>query len=294
MKRIENLDFNNPVEMSSTELVPGDLVEIPEYCFMPCDVVLLSGTAVMNESMLTGESVPAIKNPIPHTQDIYNFEKDQKYTLYSGTKVIQTRRIGDQRVFGVVIKTGFMTTKGGLIRDILYPKPNRFSFYKDSLLYLLVFFFMAIIGYCSAIEALKEDDYEADDFVLNFLDLITITVPPILATTMTVGTGFSIMRLKNQKIYCISPPRVNVSGRVNIMVLDKTGTLTEDGLQVLGFRACTIKEDRGGHKEHNFTKFHDSSDFLKLEHKQWTDKTEYQKIQSKLETKYLETLALCH
>ena len=142
-----------------------------------------------------------------------------------------------------MIKTGFMTTKGGLIRDILYPRPNRFSFYNDSLLYILVFFIMAIIGYCSAIKALEEDEYEPADFVLNFLDLITVTVPPILATVMTVGTGFSMMRLKRLKIYCISPPRVNVSGRVNIMVLDKTGTLTEDGLQVLGFRSCTKRDE---------------------------------------------------
>jgi cation-transporting ATPase 13A3/4/5 len=60
---------------------------------------------------------------------------------------------------------------------------------------------------------------------------------------MTVGTGFSMMRLKRLKIYCISPPRVNVSGRVSIMVLDKTGTLTEDGLQVLGFRSCHISTE---------------------------------------------------
>lgn len=68
--------------------MPGDVIEVPQYKLMPCDLILLSGTAVMNESMLTGESVPAIKNPTPHTSDYYNFEKDSKYTLYSGTKVI--------------------------------------------------------------------------------------------------------------------------------------------------------------------------------------------------------------
>jgi P-type E1-E2 ATPase len=47
---------------------------------------------------------------------------------------------------------------------------------------------------------------------------------------MTAGTAFAISRLKRRKIFCISPPRVNVSGRVNLMVFDKTGTLTEDGL----------------------------------------------------------------
>ena len=53
---------------------------------------------------------------------------------------------------------------------------------------------------------------------------------------MTAGTAFALSRLKRRKIYCISPPRVNVAGRVNLMVFDKTGTLTEDGLQVFGFR----------------------------------------------------------
>ena len=47
---------------------------------------------------------------------------------------------------------------------------------------------------------------------------------------MTAGTVFALSRLKQKKIYCISPPRVNVAGRVNLMVFDKTGTLTEDGL----------------------------------------------------------------
>jgi cation-transporting ATPase 13A2 len=47
---------------------------------------------------------------------------------------------------------------------------------------------------------------------------------------MTIGTIFAIARLKKKQIYCISPQRVNVSGRVSLMVFDKTGTLTEDSL----------------------------------------------------------------
>ena len=69
------------------------------------------------------------------------------------------------------------------------------------------------------------------------LNLITITVPPVLPSAMTVGTIYSISRLNKNQIYCISPPRVNVAGRVNLMVFDKTGTLTEDGLEVHGYRS---------------------------------------------------------
>lgn len=47
--------------VSSEELVPGDVIEIPNSFSLPCDVTLLSGQCVVNESMLTGESVPVIK-----------------------------------------------------------------------------------------------------------------------------------------------------------------------------------------------------------------------------------------
>jgi cation-transporting ATPase 13A3/4/5 len=56
---------------------------------MPCDLVLLTGSCIVNESMLTGESIPVIKNALPFGQsDIYHPDEDPKYTLYGGTKVI--------------------------------------------------------------------------------------------------------------------------------------------------------------------------------------------------------------
>ena len=55
---------------------------------MPCDIILLSGQCIMNEAMLTGESIPVIKQALPHTNDIYDIKGDTKYTLYGGTKVI--------------------------------------------------------------------------------------------------------------------------------------------------------------------------------------------------------------
>ena len=85
-------------EVSSSDLVPGDIIVVPENNLMPCDVVLLSGSAIVNEAMLTGESVPVIKNSLQRTHDIYDpnqYDTAKKYTLYSGTKVIQTRNLGD-------------------------------------------------------------------------------------------------------------------------------------------------------------------------------------------------------
>ena len=47
--------FSGEEEVHTTQLVPGDVVIVPPNgCVMMCDAVLLSGNAIVNESMLTG------------------------------------------------------------------------------------------------------------------------------------------------------------------------------------------------------------------------------------------------
>jgi cation-transporting P-type ATPase 13A2 len=60
-------DENQLQDIDSSELVPGDVIEIPENTAMPCDLILLTGSCIVNESMLTGESIPVIKNSLPFT-----------------------------------------------------------------------------------------------------------------------------------------------------------------------------------------------------------------------------------
>jgi P-type E1-E2 ATPase len=81
-------DENNLTSLPSTELVPGDVMEIPENCSIPCDILLLTGSCIVNEAMLTGESIPVIKNSIPFTNEVYDPSSDTKATLFGGTKVI--------------------------------------------------------------------------------------------------------------------------------------------------------------------------------------------------------------
>ena len=81
-------------------LVPGDMLVIPSYgCVLPCDAVLLTGNCILNESMLTGESVPVTKTPIPTTSDVvYDSKEHARHTLYCGTRVLQTRYFGTEKV----------------------------------------------------------------------------------------------------------------------------------------------------------------------------------------------------
>lgn len=106
--------------------------------------------------------------------------------------------------------------------------------------------------------------FETVEIVQKTGDLVTIAVPPTLPAAMTIGTTFSLMRLRKKGIFCISPPRVNVSGRVNVMVLDKTGTLTEDGLQVYGFIGSKQLQAAAqpGKPSVEFSRFHELIDYL--------------------------------
>ncbi|XP_074108715.1 polyamine-transporting ATPase 13A3-like [Cotesia typhae] len=220
----------------SDRLTPGDILVIPHHgCLMPCDAVLLTGSCILNESMLTGESVPVTKIPIPSSPHlIYDVKDHARHTLFCGTNVIQARYFGGERVLAVVTRTGFTTSKGGLVRSIMYPPPVDFEFEQDSYKFIGLFACIAVIGavYTAVTKAIN--GIPALDIILEALDLITIMVPPALPATMTVGRMIAQKRLKNREIYCTSPRAINVSGSVDCICFDKTGTLTEDGLDMWG------------------------------------------------------------
>ncbi|KAL4806028.1 hypothetical protein BDV18DRAFT_140397 [Aspergillus unguis] len=237
----------------SQELVPGDVFEFsdPSLSQVPCDCILLSGDCIVNESMLTGESVPVSKTPLTDDAlDYLNLSAPSvhpnvaKHFLFNGTKIIRARRpqgVDDDEAIAlaIVMRTGFLTTKGALVRSMLFPKPSGFKFYRDSFRYISVMAMIAILGFIASFVNFVRLGLSWGLIIIRALDLITIVVPPALPATLTIGTNFALSRLKSKKIFCISPQRVNVGGKLDVICFDKTGTLTEDGLDVLGMRIMT-------------------------------------------------------
>jgi len=240
--KVETLRNNQWESLESSELVPGDIIEVPQGSKMPCDAVVLSGSCVMEEGMLTGESVPVLKDHLPNLSgSIYNIELDKRYSLYEGTCTVQVISKKNQKVTALVTRTGFMTMKGKLVRSILYPKPNKFKFYEDSMKFIAVLAVIAICGFCVCLPYQLHMGVPVKTMIDRSLDLFTVTVPPALPAVMTVGTAFAINRLRKRGIFCISPPRVNVSGKIGVFCFDKTGTLTEDGMELMGVEAVYQK-----------------------------------------------------
>uniref|UniRef100_A0A670ZUH8 Polyamine-transporting ATPase 13A3 n=1 Tax=Pseudonaja textilis TaxID=8673 RepID=A0A670ZUH8_PSETE len=232
-------------EVLSTDLVPGDVIVVPlRGMIMPCDAVLLSGTCIVNESMLTGESVPVTKTNLPNPskdcqaleEEVYDPDGHRRHTLFCGTTVIQTRFYTGELVKAVVVRTGFSTSKGQLVRSILYPKPTDFQLYREAYLFLLCLVGVAGIGFLYTIVISILHQVPARIIIIESLDIITITVPPALPAAMTAGIVYAQRRLKKIGIFCISPQRINICGQLNLVCFDKTGTLTEDGLDLWGIQ----------------------------------------------------------
>ncbi|KAJ4319945.1 hypothetical protein N0V94_003615 [Neodidymelliopsis sp. IMI 364377] len=245
--------------VDSGELVPGDVYEVtdPALAQFPCDSLLLSGDCIVNESMLTGESIPVSKIPVTNQSlDLLDLSASAvhpevaRHMLFSGTKIIRARRPHEDHdddeaaALAMVVRTGFNTTKGALVRSMLFPKPSGFKFYRDSFRYISVMAFIAMIGFVASFINFVHLGLAWHLIVVRALDLITIVVPPALPATLTIGTSFALSRLKQKQIFCISPQRVNVGGKLDVVCFDKTGTLTEEGLDVLGVRVVERPRNR--------------------------------------------------
>lgn len=233
---------NEVIDIQSEDLVPGDVIVLPKHgSTLHCDAVLINGTVIVNESMLTGESIPVTKTPISKPQnhadsenEVFDSVKHKRHTLFCGTEILQTRYYGNEHVCAVVVKTGFTSMKGGLIRSILFPKPVDFQFFNDAIRFVAVLGIFALLGLIFSVYVLLRNHASVHDIVDKALDVITIAVPPALPAAMSVGTVYALQRLKKVHIFCISPSRVNICGKIKLFCFDKTGTLTEDGLDFCG------------------------------------------------------------
>lgn len=216
----------------------------------------MSSDSLLRNLTVVGESVPVSKVPASdESLRLLNLAASSiapelaRHFLFCGTKIIRARRPQDDKddeavALAMAVRTGFNTTKGALVRSMLFPKPSGFKFYRDSFRYISVMGGIAMLGFIASFVNFVRLKLAWHLIIVRALDLITIVVPPALPATLSIGTNFALSRLRKKQIFCISPQRVNVGGKLDIICFDKTGTLTEDGLDVLGIRVAQRPSNR--------------------------------------------------
>ncbi|CAJ0583794.1 unnamed protein product, partial [Mesorhabditis spiculigera] len=234
-------------QIRRNQLVPGDIVLLPNHpVTLPCDLLLLNGSVILNEAMLTGESVPVTKTALTDIEDKGErlvAGRHDKYILFGGTAMLQARYYPGKRVKAIVLRTGFATSKGQLVRSIMYPKAPDFAFTKDLFLFVVFLLGVAVLGMIYTIIMMAMRHESVKRCIIRALDIVTIVVPPALPAAMTNCYVRSQKNLKESEIYCVQPSKIPICGAVNVACFDKTGTLTEEGLDFLLVRPVDYKPE---------------------------------------------------
>ncbi|GMF28131.1 unnamed protein product [Phytophthora lilii] len=249
------------VQISSDDLVPGDICSVghnDRNSVVPCDVLLLRGNCVVNESMLSGESVPLRKESIGTSivndeEKLKSLEIDdgssmrhKRHVLFGGTKVLQHATPAlkdslcvptppDSGCVGFVIRTGFGTTQGSLMRTILYSS-QRVTANNSEAMWFIVLLLNFAVAAAAFVLAQGINDPTRNQFklFLHCVMIITSVVPPELPMELSLAVTNSLIALTKSNIFCTEPFRIPFAGRIDICCFDKTGTLTSDELKLHG------------------------------------------------------------
>lgn len=230
--------FNNDgtiQTISSSDLAPGDCYEVEPNMSFPCDSILLKGRVVVDESMLTGESVPVTKTEFVKSPTDTDATKRSANILYSGTKV-KVVPSGTEKVIAMSYKTGFRSARGQCVAALITPKTEIVSFLPDALLAILfmVIITTAIFGWSAS--QLKNIHASNKDVVIAYLTALTIAVPPGLVACLSIATSISVVRLSKKDVSITDTTKLNAAGYCCYACFDKTGTLTDENILFQGMK----------------------------------------------------------
>jgi magnesium-transporting ATPase (P-type) len=212
--------------LPAEELVPGDIVLLEPGDRLSADLRLIETRGLMvQESALTGESLPVEKDPSPVDADATL--PDRRSMAFAGTLVTQGHAVG------LAVATGERTETGRIGRMLSDIEPARTplseSLDRFGRNFTYAVLALAILAF---VVGTVWHEYAHGEMLLAAVGLAVAAVPEGLPAIVTIALAIGVQRMARRHAIVRRLPAVETLGAVNVICTDKTGTLTRNEMTV--------------------------------------------------------------
>ena len=213
--------------IAGREVVRDDIILLSEGDRVPADAVLLSGTNLsVDESLLTGESVPVRKRAWDGRLEMGRPGGDDLPFVYSGTLVVKGQGIAQVRATGPRTEIG----KIGKALQILEPEDTNLQQQTGRIVRNF-----ALVGLSLCVLVVVVFGLTRGDWLNGFLAGITLamaTLPEEFPVVLTIFLALGAWRISQHQVLTRRVPAVEMLGAATVLCVDKTGTLTLNRMTV--------------------------------------------------------------
>lgn len=207
------------------KIVPGDIIELEAGDYVSADARIISSEALeVNESTLTGESKSIKKDNIDITEEKELYER--KNMVYAGCNVT------NGHAFVVVCNTAMNTELGKIGASLMNNKNELTPLQKkvNQISKVLTYIIIAIIIVMMAVGLLKKNDFF--DILMLSISLAVAAIPEGMSSVITIILSLGMSEMAKRNVIIRKMASVETLGSTDIICSDKTGTITENKMQV--------------------------------------------------------------
>ena len=211
--------------ISAEELVPGDIVLLQSGDKVPADMRLIHLRDIqLDESALTGESVPVVKRTGPLGHD--TILADRQNMAYTSTLTTYGQGIGVVVAIGDNTEVGRISQLISATEELETPLTRKIAHFSHILLYVIL-----ALSAVTFIAGLIRGQ-SAFDMFMAAVALAVGAIPEGLPAAITITLAIGVARMARRRAIIRKLPAVETLGSTTVICSDKTGTLTENQMTV--------------------------------------------------------------
>lgn len=213
------------LRVPSADLVPGDVVLVQAGDRVPADLRLFQiNNLHVDESALTGESLPVAKHPDPLEHDVAL--ADRKNQVYSGTLVTAGQGEGMVWATGDRTETGRIAWLIAEAVELSTPLTRKIVQFSQLLLWVI----LGLAALTFGVGVARGEP--AVDMFMAAVALAVGSIPEGLPAAVTIVLAIGVSRMAKRRAIIRKLPAVETLGSTTVICSDKTGTLTQNQMTV--------------------------------------------------------------